>query len=497
MSDKPKIEIHNIGPVEDFDYTMEAPGLHVIEGNHGAGKTTILRTVQLATDGRTDIKPTKTDGKKSGEAVVAGRTIKVAKTTVRESGDISLGGLDDIDLTVLHWPKFKDAETRDRYRVAALVRLAGGTATLEDFRELLGDGWGEIVDEKLLPKDADPVELAGKIKRQIDKAAKANEVDAEKYASDAAAFLALHDGVPESPHTDREKLDADYQAAITKRVQNETRRKEAERVEGAVSEAQSRIDQAKEEYKGNDSKTAEEIAHTAWKDREEAARMVADAQAKLDAAKLNLTAKESEVDRTKAAYGAALKHEETIEGWQETIDGTKVESPTDEELLQDQEDIDRAVSDLKLFDAAEAATKAKAGEKNATELAAASLGKAKELRAAADKTQEIVSGAISTIADCPLRVELTDDGEARLVLDTDRSKTKPENFDELSDGERWKIIVPLCCAEDRMVVLPQAAYGEMSPATRLLIHKLAVQRGAYILTAQASDGELRAGSYSV
>ena len=83
-----------------------------------------------------------------------------------------------------------------------------------------------------------------------------------------------------------------------------------------------------------------------------------------------------------------------------------------------------------------------------------------------------------------------EDGEARLVISTDRGEAEP--FDELSDGERWRTIVPLCCEAGRLVVLPQAAYGELANSTRSLLDVIAAQVGAYILTAQADDGELRA-----
>ena len=80
------------------------------------------------------------------------------------------------------------------------------------------------------------------------------------------------------------------------------------------------------------------------------------------------------------------------------------------------------------------------------------------------------------------------------MIQTDRSDSEP--FDELSDGERWRTIVPICCGPGKLIVLPQAAYGELADSTRGLIDQLANERGAYILTAQADDGELRAERFA-
>ena len=119
---------------------------------------------------------------------------------------------------------------------------------------------------------------------------------------------------------------------------------------------------------------------------------------------------------------------------------------------------------------------------------------ASRLRDAARDTQDVLSAAIAKIPGCPLRVVVDDNGDARLVLKTDRSET--ERFDELSDGERWPIIIGLAAGADRIIVLPQAAYGELSDATRTLLDGLARQHGCYIHSAQVDDGPLRCEAWS-
>lgn len=144
------IEINAVGPVVEFEYELAEPGVHVITGDHGAGKTTILRTVELATGGRVE-KPTKMDGAKSGSATIAGKTLKIGKV-VREEGELSLQGLTDLDLSGLHTPKFLGPHTRDAHRIKALARLAGVAADPALFHELLGcrEEFDAVVDADVL-----------------------------------------------------------------------------------------------------------------------------------------------------------------------------------------------------------------------------------------------------------------------------------------------------------------------------------------------------------
>ena len=115
---------------------------------------------------------------------------------------------------------------------------------------------------------------------------------------------------------------------------------------------------------------------------------------------------------------------------------------------------------------------------------------ARRLRDAARDTAQVLTDAIKTIPNCPLRVRLNDDGDPRLVIATDRSDAEP--FEELSDGERWLEVVKIAAASNRLIVLPQAAFGELSESSRGTLDRLAREQNCYILTAVASDCELQA-----
>jgi hypothetical protein len=118
---------------------------------------------------------------------------------------------------------------------------------------------------------------------------------------------------------------------------------------------------------------------------------------------------------------------------------------------------------------------------------------AQRLRDAAKDTMNVLTDSIKTLHECPLHVQLSEDGDPRLALETDRSEH--EFFDDLSDGERWAIVVGIAAGSNRLFTLPQAAYGELSPSTRAHIHALAQQYGCYILTAVAEDCPLHGEIY--
>lgn len=501
----PGIEVTNVGPVQEFAYGMEQPGLHLLKGEHGAGKTTILRTVQLAAGEKPEVKPAKSDGTKRGEATIAGKTLKISRTT-REEGELEVEGMGDLNLATLHNPGHKTAATRDKYRIATLVRLAGGTATLDDFRALLDyDDWKRCVDEDLLPDDADPVEMAAKVKRQIDIAAKGLEdfvagVESNALALESTALQLVDEaaaggGIAGQPATLGERQAA-HEAAIAERQRLANQQRDAEASEARAKEARERIEQARKEYDGPTGEAAEVAAAAAHERAKQARADVAEIEAALNAAQKELAEADATVDRTAAEFKAALQHEETIASWEETLAADAVEAVPADAIVAAAEAVTAAAASIAMANAEATATAKRAEAAELTEKAADAAKRAKQYRKAAAATSGILSEAIKTIPGCPLYVQTNDDGETRLVIDTDRNSDKPEAFDDLSDGERWKVIVPLCCGPGRLVVLPQAAYGELAPSTRQMLHELAVERGAYILTAQCDDGELRGEIYA-
>lgn len=488
------IEVRDIGPVEEFAYELNEPGVHVLEGSQGMGKTTILRTAQLATDGRTDVRPTKRDGARRGSATIAGRTLTVMRH-VKQEGDLEVEGLGDLDLAGLHSPKFAEAATRDRHRIKALVRLSGVSADLSLFRDIADrqEEFDQVVDPADVQTD-DLVEMCGKVKRLFDKAALSQERKAEEEDAHRRAQQELCDGVNLEDPCDQDQLQQALADAVSAHSAMVERSRAADDAVLAHHAAQDKLQEMRAGYDGPSLPDAEEAYRLANESRHAAAQAVQDLEVKLADAKRDLDAKTESSEKSHEVIERVRSHEESLREFQEIVDaGLPADAPKAGDIADAQEAVNRATTALshagKVREAREAKQRADQHAARSTEAQEAG----ERFRDAAASTQDVLTDSIGRIENCPLRVQIDQDGDARLVLATDRSDAEP--FDDLSDGERWDTILPLCASRNRLIVLPQAAWGELAPETRARIHRLAQQIGCYVLTAQADDGELRAELY--
>lgn len=489
-----EISIRDIGPILEFEHTFKGFGLTMLQGKQGAGKTTVLRTVQLLIDGKTDVRPTSRDGVKVGEATVAGRTIRISKTT-RSEGELTIEGIGNFDLVSLHSPPFANAETCDRQRIKILVRLAGIEPDKQLFFDLVGGpgAFGVITDECDLDAD-DLVELAMKVKRSFEKAAKKEEQVADvatRYARQLIESAGGAGGVGVRP-SDIPALQGAVTAAVAQHVTLTERRTSAMRTIAMAEETQRELDATvAPSLSVTDALSAVDKAVVT---RHDALTRVAECKQALQTAQANAQAAVQMKDSAEQDHTAAQQHAETIERWQVQIDAAKsVECPSQDDLEAASAEVlatNNAVTEgIKTNDAIEA----RQNSERETDKARAADHCAERLRIAATGTQDVLSRAIASIPDCPLRVKVMDDGAVRLVITTTRATDEP--FDELSDGERWPHLLKLCAGHNRMIVLSQASFGELSPETRRNLHQLAIEHECYLLTAQADDGELRATYY--
>lgn len=489
------IEVHDLGPVTEFEYAMDSPGLHVLRGKQGCGKSTVLRTVQLVTDGRTDQTPTKRDGAKRGEATVAGKTVKISKQ-IREEGELTVDGLGDLDLTVLHSPKFNDAATRDRYRIKALVRLSGVKADASLFHDLLGgrESFDELVDAAATETD-DLVEMSAKVKRSIEKAALATEAKVETAKANFRAKMDCCEGIDFQADHDEKKLADALQGAVATHSRLSTQRDNALKVKRQAADSAAQLAKIEKSYTGSTVEKARDDHQLAKDFLIEQADMVSELEKNLAAAQAELAVRQERERTSKAKLEAAESHERSVAALKEAqAQAQAVECPTEDEVDGANVAVHVATQDVqsgvRIRDAIasrDAATQYMQDANSFDETA-------KALRKAAASTFDVLSDAITSIPGCPLRVWNNEAGDSRLVIDTDRDDREP--FDDLSDGEKWNVIVPMCFARNRLIVLPQAAFGEIQPANCNLLDNLAIEHDSYILTAQVDDGELRGEKYT-
>lgn len=481
------IEVKDIGPIVEFEYTMEKPGLSIVRGHQGAGKTTILRTAQLATDGRTDVKPTQRDGSKRGEATVAGRTLRITKR-VQEDGELTVDGLGDLNIADLHTPKFVDAKTRDKHRIKTLVRLTGVKADATLFHPLLKDAkqFDEVVGSAAIETD-DLVDMAANIKRRLESAAQEQEKQQETAATAMRIQAAQYEGLDMDQPSNEEMLRSVLADAVAEHARLEERAKNADATLTRAAEAKKKLDASEAIVSVS---TATKNLEAARELSDEAQKVVSDLEKKLAAAKAALDKADETERMAKAALQSAEREAALTQQLRDDIAAAeKVEKPTATAIAEASAMVDeasKAVSDgMKIRQA-----KAAVAEHDRLASLATKHGKqAHSFRQAAAETQDILSASIASIAECPLKVKMDGD-DSRLVVETDRAKD--ELFEDLSDGEKWGYVVGIAAKKNRLIVLPQAAFGELSPESRKRLHELAIEHECYILTAQSDDGKLRA-----
>jgi len=487
----PSIHIENIGPITEFEFQMTEPGLYVLEGNPGAGKSTCIRTIQLVVDGRCDVKPTKRDGANRGLAEVAGKTVRISKTT-RSEGDLSVEGLGDLSIVDLHSPKFQDAKTRDRHRIVTLCRLAGADARPELFYPLLGGraNFREIVSDKLM-ETTDLVEMATRTKSEIERECRRIEDQKRTAESDAKAQLTIAEGVGDAEPPDEQTLQRNLEDAIREHSTIKEKRATYLRTVQAADEARARLAKlppGKSVYEA--SEAFEQAAGELRQANLQVARISemlrdAEAQQKLSAEKERNARSELNSANSQVSLRGELDSAiEAASGATET---------TDDEVDDAAESVGTARRAVEQAIAIRSALKARDRAKEHLAKAAQLAEHADRLRQAAADTFEVLSNSIASLEDCPLRVRMSEDGDPRLVVATDRSDH--EYFDELSGGEKWHEIMRIATRKNRLIAFPQEAFGELARSLRNELHSAAKAHGAFVITAMATDGELRGVPY--
>lgn len=487
-----EIELRDIGPIERFAYTMPEPGLHLLLGDHGVGKSATLRTIELVTNGITDIPPTKRDGTPRGEATIAGKTLRIMQRQTRTEGDLAIEGLGDLSIADLHQPRFKEAHTRDAHRIRTLVRLAGAEANPALFHRLT-DGPERF--DKLVPADAmktdDLVDMAARIKRAFEAAAQVKEAEAETAKAHMAARRESAAGVDVSAESDETALRAALTDAVERRAKIQQQRVNADEVLDRAQKARTRLSAARV----GDAEAAKADVTRTQAAVDEASATIRTLEAQLSEARTRLTLAQADARAAQDTLRSLSDLSNLVEEWNRDIAAAEqVNRPTDEHLRAAGEAVGVAQRAMETGASVRAARVALAQAEAFSAEAKKAANVAQRLRDAARDTFTVLSDAIKSIPDCPLKVAYDADGRPRLVISTDRSDT--ENFDELSDGERWGVVVRIAAARNKVMVLSQAALGEMSDASRDVIDRLARERGCYIVSAQVTDGELRGVSWA-
>jgi len=473
------IAVENIGPVESQTIAIPADGgVTVLRGRNGCGKTTILEGTVSLLKGKGQL--SRKDGAKMGRVEGCGVTIRVGKAT-RRTGELAVEHLEGrLNLADLVDPRLKNPEAADAKRIKALVNLTGAVADPAAFRSLVdGDDFDRIVGPASLETD-DIVVMAAAVKRDFERAARAEEQAADRARTIAASHRQTIEelGVDPTSDFDEARAWADVQEAIETDAKLRGRREEADKAAARAKKAEAAIELASKGYEGPTTAEAAASVNEAMKSLQNAEEAFRAAGQRLDIAKALHEAALDERSR-------AVQHENTLATWRNTLEecSKSPDAPDDKTLEAAAGGVEAArtkhetagrVTQARLH-----ATDAEEAERAAAEYARTAEG----LRDAARATDEILSDAIQSNILRPI--------DGRLVLTTDRGSTF---YHDLSRGEKWKLAIDIVVAaigSDGLQVIPQEAWEGLDPDNRHFIHEHAVRAGVNILTAEASAGELR------
>lgn len=486
------IEVTDVGPVEHLSIPIpEDGGLVVLRGANGSGKSSLLKAVDRLATGKKDIAVSARDGAPRGQLSGLGVTLRVGRSISR-TGELEVESLDGrLSVAELVDPGMKGAEEADNRRIKALVQLAGVKPDIGLFSGLLDDPewFAAIVKGKNLETD-DILVLADRIKRAIDEAARNAEGVANIERAKAAACREAAAGVNVDVETDEQIL----QAAMNEATSTDATLREKAR---AAEKRAAEIDDARQQIKARTAcKPGETLASLEECRQREAHCHNQVADARDNVSKLEKALQEARWDLERAEdrladsrrdlanveqFHAALAELEAI------ASAGEIEAPTDEELEAAAEAVIDAREAIEAGALARQAIEKRRLAAEHADLEAAAVLRAETLREAAKRVDDVLSEQIAKLG-VPLEVKA-----GRLYAKkTRRGSTL---YAELSEGERWRMALDIAIeavGENGLLSIPQVAFEGLDPENRRLIGEHVKGRKVVILTAEATDGPIRA-----
>ncbi len=497
------IELKDIGPIEQLTIPVpEGGGVSVLLGPIESGKSVGLLAVNRLADGKGDI--TRRDGSASGHITGLGASIKVVKSPRRTGQLESLDMNGQLAIDDLVDPGIDNPEAADAKRIKALVRISGVTADPALFYGLLG---GQEEFERIVPTSAietdDLVLMARKTKEAFESEARKHSDQAghaERHA--AGCQEACKDIDLETPHDDNE-LGLAWKAAVETQKRLQAERTTADNALRLAEASRKSIDSVKREYHGPDMAEAIKAVvgqgHLLDTFRANEAKMreaAAVAQQTYERAQQQSEDAEQLHGAAVISRDAALQHETTMAGWQESIDAvSKLPAPMPDKIaaatravmeaqtaVENGETVRRAI--VKAEEAKEYAETAKTHRDTET-----------RLRDAARATNDVLTEAVQSDA---LTVQ-----DGRLVtVHPDRSAPVP--YTERSDGMRTLIAITIAAKrikkdhaeQTALVILGQRLWADLDQGSKVEVCQLACKLGINVITAATDNAPLHAEVFS-
>ncbi len=484
------IRIQDHGPIEFFEFPVpDGGGVVVLRGANGCGKSSALDAVETLVGRNSDLNVR--DGCQKATVEGLGVTVTFRKRqTVQGHLDVSTI-TSKFDPSKIVDPGIIDPERKDAARVRELATLVGSKLEPSAVQNLAEGFQIEVRD------DADPCKVAAEAKRKYEELARQCESDASRAELEWKVItekIGDFDQTSEAARADQKAIEAALDEAHRELIKLETRREEhakalpiidelrrfindeVPRTQQEISGLQRDVDaiQKNLELHGNDLEYLSAKIESLQRQRDSCEASIRENERTLAVAKSTLIQRQKTIAsaETSALRLASLQAMEPVSD--DIISVAKDRKERIRVRLRECENAKEMLAEVELRE--------RARERQRERQQAA-----ERLRKAAMQCEEVLIDSVNQ-ADTGLKMR-----NGRLVLPTDRSET--ELFDELSDGERWRVAITACAnvvGSPGEITIPQTAWEGLDPTVKAEIVKLAVKLGVVIVTAAADVGELRA-----
>lgn len=482
-----RLKATDLGPVKLAEIELH-PGLNLLRGANGSGKSTILNAVNYALT-KTGPKPSPRDGVKAGRIEVFGISVTFgARTTAKGTLEVrSITG--DLDIGELIVNQFEDDAVTDKWRIRKLISLSGAQATAEMFAPLVGDS-AEFIQEGM-----DLLDASDECKKYLQENAREEEAAAENYARRKAAAMTAAEGVDITVETDAATLQEAHvqvasQVAFLQRQQTENARRIQE---AAEARAKLETEKAKPAPTKSQALAAVEAAERIATHR---AAEVDEAERRLVAAREALKAARIGQGVARDRYEQANRRAEAMAAWESQVSAAESLQPIpDSAIAEARAAADAARKAIEAGALARRALKQLAAAEDFADAERHHAAKAAELRRNATRTDDVLAAELQRIG-CPwYPVEVPAGNGTERRLATKHAKRGETLVSELSDGERARDAIDVALAlagkseRPAVLILRQEQFEGLQPKVRAEIDQHAQERGVVILTAAASDDE--------
>ena len=499
-SSQPGITIENIGPIEHLELDAKPGTITVLRGQNGKGKSTALDAISALTRGNGGLESR--DGTVGGQASGFGVSIKVGRGGQnRRTGELEVVAVEDkLSIADFVDPPVKDPVAADSRRLKALVSLVGLVAQPDLFHAICGgkEQFDSLVKPETL-KSTDPIELAERIKRDLEAASRIATTRAERLFGEMQAKHASIDGLDLKAEHNGDVLQRQYDAALSALSALEERQRSAASIVTRRQQAQVSLDNAAASYNGPTVQQAraavdQAIAakETAWNAVQQQQAVVDQIKQQLQAAEITLNDKQAEwmsrgkdISAARDTLVSCERHNMTIATWQQTLEEDAVtNAPTGEaiEHARGVVKVARLANETGVLIRSGLQRQAEAESLDAERKAA--VKQSESLREAAKSVLDVLAAGVKSLVP-----GLVIDNQFRIrVPHAVRTECY---YSELSHGERWKLALDIAVAaftrkgEPGVLAIPQEAWEGLDGRNRRLIADHVAETDLIVFTAEA------------